>query len=287
MSWRRPSASSSLLFMAPCRRKKSILGHPPSTLWLRRAARMAPNGKQGSSSGSRVSSSGRQRDQGKRDFKHEAIRPQPVHKPKTVRKQPRSERRSDVNMPNFAIPPASDEPLTPNSKFVGIWSNKRGWNDKGRYAMVIITEVSATGLARGYYVWGPPVKGSWTQDGSGYKWFAEYIVNDKFSIRTVPEIVAKLDDNVLALSTANADKPSEKSSIELRPIWQLARVHAEVEPRARREQASRRDAARRVTPADHNHRARLAGRRWKALSRLPEACKRLRPARGLRTKRSI
>lgn len=164
-----------------------------------------------------------------------------------------------LNMPNFAIPPASDEPLTQNSKFVGIWSNKRGWNDKGRYAMVIITEVSATGLARGYYVWGPPVKGSWTQDGSGYKWFAEYIVNDKFSIRTVPEIAAKLDNNVLALSTANPDKPSEKSSIELRPIWQLARVHEEVEPRARREQASRRDAARRVTPAESQSSRTVSG----------------------------
>jgi hypothetical protein len=169
-----------------------------------------------------------------------------------------------LNMPTFAVAPVSDGALSANSAFVGVWSSKRGWNGKGRYAMVIITGVSATGLAQGYYVWGPPVKGSWTQDASGYKWFSEYIVNDKFSIKTTPETAAKLEKNVLSLSTFKSDKPSEKSSIELRPIWQLARVRENVEPSAKREQATRQQASRpeapkREAPAEANPPRNVSG----------------------------
>jgi len=157
-----------------------------------------------------------------------------------------------LDIPKFTISPAQDESLGANSRFVGIWSNKLGWaNGKGRYGMLIITEVSATGLARGYYLWGPPKKQSWVQDAAGYKWFAEYIVNDKFSIKVNPEVTAKLDSkNVLTLSAAKSDKPSEKSSIELRPIWQLARVRENVEPSAKREQPSRNQAPKREAPAE-------------------------------------
>ncbi len=155
-----------------------------------------------------------------------------------------------LNMPAFAVAPVSDGPLNANSKLVGVWSSKRGWNGKGRYAMVIITEVTDTGLARGYYVWGPPVKESWTRDASGYKWFAEYVVNDKFTIKTAPEIAAKLDKNVLALATSRLGKPSEKSSIELRPIWQLAKVSQDVEPSTKREQALRRNAPKKEALTD-------------------------------------
>jgi hypothetical protein len=155
-----------------------------------------------------------------------------------------------LNLPGYAIAPVSDGPLGPNSKFVGVWSSNRGWNGKGRYGMLIVTDVSATGLARGYYVWGPPGKGSWTQDAAGYKWFSEYIVDDKFSIKVTPEIKAKLDGkNVLTLSTARLDKPSEKSSIELRPIWQLARVPEDVEPSVKRAKAARHEAPKREAPA--------------------------------------
>jgi uncharacterized caspase-like protein len=149
-----------------------------------------------------------------------------------------------LDMPKFEISPDQGASLGTNSKFVGVWSSKRGWNGKGRYGMVIITEISATGLARGYYLWGPPVKQSWTQEAAGYKWFAEYIVNDNFSIKTKPEVAAKLDGkNVLTLSTSKIGKPSEKTSIELRPIWQLTPVRENVEPSAkRREQASRHTA---------------------------------------------
>ena len=116
--------------------------------------------------------------------------------------------------------------------------------------MLILTEVSATGLARGYYLWGPPTKQSWVQDAAGYKWFSEYIVNDKFSIKVKPEITVKLDNrNVLTLSTAKIDKPSEKSNIELRPIWQLVRVREDVQPSTKREQASRHEAPKREAPA--------------------------------------
>ncbi|UEM13130.1 caspase family protein [Bradyrhizobium barranii subsp. barranii] len=104
-----------------------------------------------------------------------------------------------LELPSFTISSDQNDPLNANSRFVGVWSNKRGWtNGKGRYAMLIITEVSATGLAKGYYLWGPPTKQSWAKDVAGYKSFAEFISNDKFSINGTP-VTAKLDKNVLAL----------------------------------------------------------------------------------------
>ncbi|MEH2489461.1 caspase family protein [Bradyrhizobium sp. AZCC 2230] len=147
----------------------------------------------------------------------------------------------DLKIPDYSFQSTSDSPLTANSKFVGVWSNKRGWGDDGtgRYGMLIVTEVSATGLARGYYLWGPPGKRSWTKDGAGYKSFSDYIVNDKLSIGGT-EVSAKYDHtNVLKLSSFRKDKPSETSSIVLRPIWQLVRVRFDTEPNAKREQAVR------------------------------------------------
>jgi Caspase domain len=154
-----------------------------------------------------------------------------------------------LDMPKFTISTAQDDPLGANSRFAGVWSSKLGWNGKGRHAMLIITEVSATGLARGYYVWGPPAKQAWTRDAAGYRGFTEYIADGKFSIKTAPEIKVNLDDkNVLRLQTAKSDRPADKSSIELRPIWQLVRVREEVVPSTKREQASRRQASRHEAP---------------------------------------
>ena len=155
-----------------------------------------------------------------------------------------------LDLPKFTMAPAPDDPLNANSKFVGVWSNKRGWADgKGRYGMVIITEVSATGLARGYYLWGPPVKESWTRDGAGYKWFSEYIVNDKFSVGGT-EVSVKFDKNVLLLSSFNKDRPSQTSRIELRPVWQLVRVREATEPSPKRDEPSpkREKPARQAAP---------------------------------------
>jgi hypothetical protein len=107
---------------------------------------------------------------------------------------------------------------------VGVWSNQHGWgNGKGRYGMLIITGVSTTGLARGYYLWGPPTKLSWNQGPAGFSKFAEYIANGNFSFQSGGTINTRLDDNnTLTLSTLRSDKPSEKADIQLKPIWQLA-----------------------------------------------------------------
>ncbi|MGH6641384.1 MAG: caspase family protein [Bradyrhizobium sp.] len=155
-----------------------------------------------------------------------------------------------LDMPKFTIAPTPDDPLHAYSRFVGVWSSKGGWNGTGRHVMLVITEVSATGLARGYYLWGPPKKQSWTRDATGNKWFSEYIVNDKFSIKTVPEINVKFGNkNFLALQIARSDKPADKASIELRPVWQLVRVREDVQPSVRREQASRSEAPKRESVA--------------------------------------
>lgn len=135
-----------------------------------------------------------------------------------------------LKLPSFTIEPSQDVALNPNSRFIGVWSNNRGWgkNGKGRYGMMIVTDVSATGLAKGYYLWGAPTKGSWAKDEPGYRSFSEYIVDNKFTISGTL-ISVKMEKNVLALSTFKKDNPSETSSIELRPVWQLVPAPEDVQ----------------------------------------------------------
>jgi hypothetical protein len=128
-----------------------------------------------------------------------------------------------LKMPIFTIATAERNSPAPYAKFVGVWSSERGWgNGKGRHGMLIITEVSATGLARGYYLWGPSTKLSWVQSPAGYTQFAEFIKDDGFSFKTGDTINATLDKNIMVLVSIRHDKPSERSRIELRPIWQLS-----------------------------------------------------------------
>ncbi|QDP22896.2 caspase family protein [Bradyrhizobium cosmicum] len=155
-----------------------------------------------------------------------------------------------LKLPSFTISSGQDVPLQPDSKFVGVWSNKRGWsNGKGRYAMLIVTEVSATGLAKGYYLWGPPTKASWVKDEAGNRSFSEYIKDNKFSISGTP-VSVKFESNVLALSSFKKENPSETARIELRPVWQLVSVPEDVESSTKREKASQPRAIKKGSTAE-------------------------------------
>jgi hypothetical protein len=112
-----------------------------------------------------------------------------------------------------------------------------------------VTEVSATGLAKGYYLWGNSTKASWTKDPAGYKSFQEFIAGNAFSI-TGTEVSAKLNNNVLALTSFKKDKPSETSRIDLRPVWQLVRARDQAEPSAKRERPSRSQSPRKESSAE-------------------------------------
>lgn len=150
--------------------------------------------------------------------------------------------RLQFRMPPFTIGATWDSPKS-YARFVGVWSSKRGWgNGKGRHAMLIVTSVSADGLARGYYLWGPPTKESWNQSPAGYtQFFGEKIADDALSIKSGDQTVnAKLDKNdTMTLSSANPKKSSEKISVGLDPIWQLAPGRQATEPSADRGQTSR------------------------------------------------
>ncbi|AWM10611.2 caspase family protein [Bradyrhizobium symbiodeficiens] len=173
-------------------------------------------------------------------------------------------------LPSFTISP--DVPLNNDSKFVGVWSNKRGWtNGRGRYAMLIITDVSATSLARGYYLWGPPTKSSWAKDEAGYRPFSEYIIDKKFSIGGTP-VAVRLEKNTLVLSSFKKGNPSETASIELRPTWQLARVPEDVQPSTKREKASQPHAAKEGNNAKSHAPAGAGGANMEERYR---ACKKL------------
>lgn len=137
-----------------------------------------------------------------------------------------------LSMPPFTIATAEAAAPDSYSRFIGVWSNRRGWgNGKGRTGMLVITEVSATGLASGYYLWGPPTKASWKPSPAGYVHFVEYIFGDTLIFRTDETIAAKLDSrNVLTLSASRSNHSSDKSSIELRPIWQLVGPTIDIKP---------------------------------------------------------
>lgn len=136
--------------------------------------------------------------------------------------------KQNLKMPEFAITASKLDPPGPNSKFVGVWSSKKGWgNGKGRHAMLIITDVSATGLATGFYLWGPPTKLSWVQTPAGYSQFAEYVDKDSFSLKSRERITVKLDKNsVIRLSNSDPEHPKERPTIELYPVWQLVKPSA-------------------------------------------------------------
>ena len=177
-----------------------------------------------------------------------------------------------LKLPSFTI--ASSQDVSPkfDSRFVGVWSNKRGWsNGKGRYAMLIVTEVSATGLAKGYYLWGPPTKTSWVKDEAGNRSFAEYISDNKFSISGTP-VTVRLEKNVLALSSFKKENPSETASIELHPVWQLVPVPEDVEPSAKRERTSQPHAVKKESAAEPRAPASVGGGSMEERYR---ACKKL------------
>ncbi|MGY3547187.1 hypothetical protein ACVWZ4_002573 [Bradyrhizobium sp. USDA 4472] len=162
-------------------------------------------------------------------------------------------------LPTFTFASSPDVRLASASGLVGVWSNKRGWsNGKGRYAMLIVTDVSDTGLAKGYYLWGPPVKGSWTKDQAGYRAFAEYVTDNKFSISGTP-VTVRLEKNVLALSSFNDEKPSETANMELRPIWQLVSAPKDAEPTAKHERGSQPHAVKKESNAGSSAPASAGG----------------------------
>jgi hypothetical protein len=76
---------------------------------------------------------------------------------------------------------------------------------------------------------------------SGYSQFAEYIANNTFSFKSNETISSKLDkNNIMTLSAFKHERPSEKASVELYPIWQLAALgHDYAEPSSDRGQTSR------------------------------------------------
>lgn len=131
--------------------------------------------------------------------------------------------KQQLKMPEFTISANRSASSGANAKFVGVWSSKQGWEKgKGRHAMLIITDVSATGLASGYWLWGPPTKASWQQTPAGYSKFAEYIEGDGFSLKFRETIAVKLDGkNAIKLSNSNPDHPNERPTIDLYPVWQL------------------------------------------------------------------
>lgn len=128
-----------------------------------------------------------------------------------------------LKIPDFTISASRSGSSGAKAKFVGVWSSKQGWEKgRGRHAMLIITDVSAAGLASGYWLWGPATKASWQQTPAGYSQFAEYIEGDGFSLKFRETIAVKLDGkNVIRLSNSNPDHPTEKPIIDLYPVWQL------------------------------------------------------------------
>ncbi|NYG46521.1 hypothetical protein GGD67_003992 [Bradyrhizobium sp. IAR9] len=131
--------------------------------------------------------------------------------------------KQQLKMPEFTISADRSASSGANARFVGVWSSKQGWEKgRGRHGMLIITAVSATGLASGYWLWGPPTKASWQQTPAGYSKFAEYIEGNGFSLNFRETIAVKLDGkNVIRLSNSNPDHPTERPTIDLYPVWQL------------------------------------------------------------------
>jgi len=94
------------------------------------------------------------------------------------------------------------------------------------------------------------------KDEAGYRSFAEYIVNDKFSISGTP-VTVRMDKNVLTLSSVNKENPTEKANIELRPVWKL--VPAPEDASSKREKTSQPRAAKKESAAEPSPSGNVSG----------------------------
>jgi hypothetical protein len=194
--------------------------------------------------------------------------------------------RQQLRMPPFTIGATWDSPSS-YARFIGVWSSKRGWgNGKGRQGMLIITGVSADGLARGYYVWGPPTKASWQQSPAGYRpLYNEKIVENAMSFKSGNQTInVKLDkSNTMALSSSKPEKPSETSNVEFYPIWQpAAPTHETAEPPGDRVRGSRNlKEASVINPSvAHTQETKLQADQEPRLSTEDSRCSRMHDKRG-------
>lgn len=133
------------------------------------------------------------------------------------------------SVPMFDIFSVDESTPKEMSRFVGVWSSKVGNNEgSGRQQLLIINSVSADGLAKGFYAWGPPSSKSWSQGPPNSIAISGYLRGDLFPFRTninksltsVTAAWVKLGrDGTMAFQLQNGEGRTTWNT--LYPIWRL------------------------------------------------------------------
>jgi hypothetical protein len=128
-----------------------------------------------------------------------------------------------LKMPAFAIGETKVDVPAPIRRYVGIWVGKVE-TGKGRQKMLIVTEAVSDGLVLGYYVYGPPAKGTWDKiSPAGYVNFAAKTSDNtlRFNSGKYPVEVRLSGANAMTMKVTNLDGKSKSDTIKFVPLWQL------------------------------------------------------------------
>lgn len=129
--------------------------------------------------------------------------------------------RQKLALPPYEIHQPDDVVPSKYRRFVGVWSSRHGYNGVGRQAMLIITDVSGTGLAKGYYLLGPAKRVSFNQDPPNYRPIISQIVGDSirfgggYGITTIT-----LRDRNMRAAVIWAD--GRTAAVTMEAVWTLA-----------------------------------------------------------------
>lgn len=132
-----------------------------------------------------------------------------------------------VRLPSFYFGEIREDVPSSIRNFFGVWASNKGFEGKGRQAMLLVTNVSSDGTALGYVIIGPPTRFSTSNSPAWFDDIAGRISNGvlSFEARGSP-FKAKLSrQGEITLQTVDS-KSGKTVSIALNSIWQPSSVAA-------------------------------------------------------------
>ena len=132
--------------------------------------------------------------------------------------------KNKLGLPSFEIKPP--DPKLPSTllKFVGIWASTVGFNEVGRHAMLIVTNVEAQDRAMGYFIWGPPTASTpyKFQFPAGYHYFEGIIADNQLTFNAEKYSMTVRFSTHGSLVMTRKTLSGETFVVTVIPVWRFA-----------------------------------------------------------------
>ena len=132
--------------------------------------------------------------------------------------------KNKLGLPPFEIKPP--DPKLPSTllKFVGIWASTVGFNEVGRHAMLIVTNVEAQDRAMGYFIWGPPTASTphKFQFPAGYHYFEGIIADNQLTFNAEKYSMTVRFSTHGSLVMTRKTLSGETFVVTVIPVWRFA-----------------------------------------------------------------